>query len=68
MNLEQCQIKLNFISNVNLNSDKIKNLTVLEQLNFVGKIKEFNGKFNNNISIILTKLTKFQIIILKLNN
>ena len=53
------KLNSNFTSNINLNSEKIKKFNeVLERFNLGGNFEEFNGVFNNNISVKLDKTYK----------
>ena len=60
LNLENgIKLNSNFISSINLNSEKIKKFNKLfEKLNLAGDIKELNGNFNNNIFINFDKTYK----------
>ena len=53
------KLNSNFISNINLDSEKIKKFNeVLESFNLGGNLKEFNGDFSNNILVKLDKTYK----------
>ena len=53
------KLNSNFISNINLDSEKIKKFNqALEKLNLGGNFKELNGDFSNNILINLDKTYK----------
>ena len=53
------KLNSNFISNINLDSKKIKKLNeVLEKFNLGGNFKELNGDFSNNILVNLDKTYK----------
>ena len=60
MNLENgTKLNSNFITNINLDSEKIKKLNeVLERFNLGGNFKELVGNFSNNISVNLDKTYK----------
>jgi len=53
------KLNSNFISNINLDSEKIKKLNeVLEKFNLGGNFKELNGDFSNSILVNLDKTYK----------
>ena len=53
------KLNSNFISNINLDSEKIKKLNeVLESFNLGGNFKELNGNFSNNILVNLDNTYK----------
>ena len=60
LNLENgIKLNSNFISNVNLDSKKIKKFNeVLERFNLGGNLKELNGNFSNNILVNLDNTYK----------
>ena len=60
LNLENgTKLNSNFISNINLDSEKIKKINeVLEKFNLGGNFKELNGDFSNNILVNLDKTYK----------
>ncbi len=60
LNLENgAKLNSNFISNINLDSKKIKKFNeVLERFNLGGNFKELNGNFSNNILVNLDKTYK----------
>tara|TARA_A100001015_G_scaffold265465_1_gene313858 strand:+ start:2220 stop:4391 length:2172 start_codon:yes stop_codon:yes gene_type:complete len=60
LNLENgIKLNSNFITNINLDSEKIKKLNeVLERFNLGGNFKELAGNFSNNISVNLDKTYK----------
>ena len=60
LNLENgTKLKSNFITNINLDSEKIKKFNkILEEFNLKGNFKELVGNFRNNISVNLDKTYK----------
>ena len=53
------KLNSNFISNINLDSEKIKKFNeVFEKFNIGGNLKELNGDFSNNILVNLDKTYK----------
>ena len=53
------KLNSNFTSNINLDNEKINKFNeVLERFNLGGNFEEFNGVFNNNISVKLDKTYK----------
>ena len=60
LNLENgIKLNSNFISNINLDSEKIKKFNeVLERFSLGGNFKEFSGVFSNNILVNLDKTYK----------
>ena len=60
LNLESgTKLKSNFVTNINLDSEKIKKFNeLLEEFNLKGNFKELVGNFSNNISVNLDKTYK----------